>query len=171
MLYPEFVPYYTTALVGTVTLFGGGIIAGFGHKHNFWSGFAEFVSQEWEPSFAISMSLAMLSFGVSQVAQAIKNASPKTYNFQTEIKLEEHFLKHNKDFNNMFKNSKEYLEAANYVIKNGTYVTEMNGYVKFIGIDGSANYAFVGMTVNGKNITTFGVRSIKNLTKITWIKL
>ncbi len=172
VLCPAFVPYYLTAIIGTtVSLLGGGIIAGFGHKNNFWSGFAEFVNQEWAPSFAISMSLAMLSFGISKVTQAIKNASPKTYNFQTEIKLEEHFLKHNKDFNNMFKNSKEYLETANYVIKNGTYVTEMNGYVKFIGVDGAANYAFVGMTVNGKYITTFGVRSIKNLTKITWIKL
>ena len=85
MLYPEFVPYYTTALVGTVTLFVGGIIAGFGHKHNFWSGFAEFVSQEWAPSFAISMSLAMLSFGVSQVAQAIKNA--KSLNYRNYYKL------------------------------------------------------------------------------------
>lgn len=78
VLCPAFVPYYTTALVGTVTLFGGGIIAGSGHKHNFWSGFAEFVSQEWAPSFAISMSLAMLSFGVSQVAQAISNAKTKS---------------------------------------------------------------------------------------------
>ena len=70
----------------TVSLFGGGIIAGFGHKHSFWSGFAEFVSQEWAPSFAISMSLAMLSFGVSQVAQAIKNA--KTHSIFRDIKLD-----------------------------------------------------------------------------------
>ncbi len=84
---PAFVPYYLTALVGTtISLLGGGIIAGFGHKHSFWSGFAEFVSQEWAPSFAISMSLAMLSFGVSQVAQAIKNA--KTHSIFRDIKLD-----------------------------------------------------------------------------------
>lgn len=86
VLCPAFVPYYLTALIGTtVSLLGGGIIVGFGHKHNFWSGFAEFVSQEWAPSFAISMSLAMLSFGVSQVAQAIKNA--KSLNYRNYYKL------------------------------------------------------------------------------------
>ena len=116
VLYPEFVPYYTTALVGTVTLFVGGIIAGFGHKHNFWSGFAEFVSQEWAPNFAISMSLAMLSFGVSQVAQAINNA--KTHSIFRDIKLdfnsgnslELHFVKHGKSMG--FKNADAYLKGA-----------------------------------------------------------
>lgn len=79
-------PYYLTALVGTtVSLLGGGIIEGLGHKHNFWSGFAEFVSQEWAPSFAISMSLAMLSFGVSQVSQAISNAAPKCFKAGTLV--------------------------------------------------------------------------------------
>ena len=86
VLCPAFVPYYLTAIIGTtVSLLGGGIIAGFGHKNNFWSGFAEFVNQEWAPSFAISMSLAMLSFGVRQVAQAIKNA--KSLNYRNYYKL------------------------------------------------------------------------------------
>ena len=117
VLCPAFVPYYLTALIGTtVSLLGGGIIAGSGHKHNFWSGFAEFVSQEWEPSFAISMSLAMLSFGVSQVAQAIKNA--KTHSIFRDIKLdfnsgnslELHFVKHGKSMG--FKNADAYLKGA-----------------------------------------------------------
>ena len=115
----------------------------------------------------------MLSFGVSQVAQAIKNASPKTYNFQTEIKLEEHFLKHNKDFNNMFKNSKEYLEAANYVIKNGTKVSYLYnnkityGYVQFYSNStksGMAKFAFVGM--NNSYIATFHVKKAKELWRL-----
>ena len=86
VLCPAFVPYYLTAIIGTtVSLLGGGIIAGFGHKNNFWSGFAEFVNQEWAPSFAISMSLAMLSFGVSQVAQVISNAAPKCFKAGTLV--------------------------------------------------------------------------------------
>ena len=117
VLCPAFVPYYLTALIGTtVSLLGGGIIAGLGHKNNFWSGFAEFVNQEWAPSFAISMSLAMLSFGVSQVAQAIKHA--KTHSIFRDIKLdfnsgnslELHFVKHGKSMG--FKNADAYLKGA-----------------------------------------------------------
>ena len=65
----------------------------------------------------------MVSFGVSKAVQAIQNAIPKTYKFKSKLELEKHFLKHNEDFNYMFKNSKEYLEAANDVIKNGTKVS------------------------------------------------
>ena len=117
VLCPAFVPYYMTALVGTtISLLGGGIIADLGHKHSFWSGFAEFVSQEWAPSFAISMSLAMLSIGVSQVAQAIKHA--KTHSIFRDIKLdfnsgnslELHFVKHGKSMG--FKNADAYLKGA-----------------------------------------------------------
>lgn len=46
----------------------------------------------------------------------------------------------------------------------------MNGYIRFFGAEGKANYAFVGMTSDGSAITTFGLRSAKELAKkIPWI--
>lgn len=45
----------------------------------------------------------------------------------------------------------------------------MNGYLRFFGAEGKANYAFVGLTQNGRNITTFGIRSISKLTKVPWL--
>ena len=149
----------------------GATIAGFRNKESFVDGFNNYINEELAPAFAISLTLAMVSFGVSKAVQAIQNAIPKTYKFKSKFELKKHFLKHNEDFNFMFKNTKEYLDAANYVIKNGTYVPEMNGYLRFFGIDGKANYAFVGMTHDGKFITTFGLRHIKKLEKVSWIKL
>ena len=169
---PAFTPYYISAVLGTtVSLVIGATIAGFRNKESFVDGFNNYINEELAPAFAISLTLAMVSFGVSIAAQAIQNAIPKTYKFKSKFELEKHFLKHNKNFKYMFKNTKEYLDAANYVIKNGTYVPEMNGYVRFIGIDGKANYAFVGMTHDGKFITTFGLRHVKKLEKVSWIKL
>ena len=169
---PAFTPYYISAVLGTtVSLVIGATIAGFRNKESFVDGFNNYINEELAPAFAISLTLAMVSFGVSIAAQAIQNAIPKTYKFKSKFELKKHFLKHNEDFNFMFKNTKEYLDAANYVIKNGTYVPEMNGYLRFFGIDGKANYAFVGMTHDGKFITTFGLRHIKKLEKVSWIKL
>ncbi|WP_223837357.1 ribonuclease YeeF family protein [Bacillus swezeyi] len=62
-------------------------------------------------------------------------------------------------------NFKNYLEDANHVIKNGKYVPELNGYVKLIGGKGSAKYAFVGLNRKTGHITTFHVKSVKELMK------
>ena len=90
--------------------------------------------------------------------------------FKNEDLLKEHFEKHSSEFEGMFKTSDEYLKGANYVIENGTYVPEMNGYIRFFGAEGKVNYAFVGMTSDGSAITTFGLRSAQELAKkIPWI--
>ena len=62
----------------------------------------------------------------------------------------------------MYSNAKQYAKGAKYVIKTGKYVPEMNGYIRFIGTQGRANYAFVGMK-NGGRISTYGVRSVASL--------
>ncbi|NMH87390.1 RHS repeat domain-containing protein [Flavivirga algicola] len=41
-------------------------------------------------------------------------------------------------------NLTNYLDDANHVIKNGTFVPELNGYVRLIGGQGSAKFGFVG---------------------------
>lgn len=61
-------------------------------------------------------------------------------------------------------NLKNYLEDANHVIRNG-YVPELNGYVKLIGGKGSTKYGFVGLDRNIGKITTFHIKTAKELSK------
>jgi hypothetical protein len=62
-------------------------------------------------------------------------------------------------------NLRNYLDDANNIIKNGTYVPELNGYVRLIGGQGSAKYGFVGMNRATGNITTFHIKTAKELSK------
>jgi len=99
----------------------------------------------------------------------VHNECSNLVDFKTNQDLETHFEIHGHEFGGLYNNSREYLIGANYVINTGTYVPEMNGYVKFFGANGGANYAFVGLTRNGLNITTFSVRSVNSLSKIPWL--
>ena len=80
-----------------------------------------------------------------------------------------HFNKHAKEImDTLRKNSynlKEYIDDANYIIKNGQYTPELNGYVKFMGGKGHAKYGFVGLDRKIGRITTFHVKGIKELEK------
>ena len=89
--------------------------------------------------------------------------------FRTDQDLEIHFGQHGSEFGGLYQTPQEYLDGANYVLNNGIHVPEMNGYVKFFGAKGGANYAFVGLTRDGANITTFSIRSVKSLKKIPWL--
>jgi hypothetical protein len=65
-------------------------------------------------------------------------------------------------------NMKEYMVDANFVIKNGSFAPELNGYVKIIGSGGSsgnAQAAFVGLKNTGKNISTFHIKSVKEIAR------
>ena len=88
------------------------------------------------------------------------NSTGKT--FQSPQHLEEHFLKHGGEFG--YSSPAEYLDGAQYVINNGTFIPEMNGYIRFYGAAGKANYAFAGMNQAGQ-ITTFGIRSVLSLAR------
>ena len=59
----------------------------------------------------------------------------------------------------------DYINDANHVIKEGTFVKELHGYVKLIGGEGSAKAAFVGIDRVTGNITTFHIKSISELAK------
>ena len=80
-----------------------------------------------------------------------------------------HFKKHGKEImDTLGKNSynlKEYIDDANYIIKNGQYTPELNGYVKFMGGKGHAKYGFVGLDRKTGRITTFHVKGVKELEK------
>jgi filamentous hemagglutinin len=60
-------------------------------------------------------------------------------------------------------NLHNYLEDANHVVQNGTYVPELHGFVQFIGASGRGNYAFVGLNRSTGNITTFHIKGVEEL--------
>ena len=108
--------------------------------------------------------------GAVSVNDGMATSNSGYLNFKTNQDLESHFSKHGKEFENLYSNSQEYLQGANYVVNNGTYVPEMNGYLKFYGANGHANYAFVGLTQNGAYITTFSIRSVGSLSLVPWLE-
>ena len=48
------------------------------------------------------------------------------------------------------------------VIKNGTYTSELNGYVSFMG---GKKYGFVGLDRTTGDITTFHIKNVSELIK------
>ena len=103
---------------------------------------------------------------------SISSTSVTNKNFTSLESLNSHFGKHGNEFGSLFSTPQEYLNGANYVINNGTYIQEMNGYIRFFGASGKANYAFVGVTHDLKYITTFSVRSVQSLIKyIPWLSI
>ena len=89
-------------------------------------------------------------------------------NFKSEEDLFEHFTKHADEFDDLYKTVDAYLEGANYVIKNGIYVPEMNGYIKFFGSGTrTSKFAFVGLTRDKSYIVTLGIRSTQELSRKT----
>ena len=80
-----------------------------------------------------------------------------------------HFEKHGKEVMDALGkdayNLKDYINDANHIIKNGTYVKELNGYVKLIGGKGSVKFGFVGIDRATGNITTFHIKTASELSK------
>lgn len=56
--------------------------------------------------------------------------------FSSKSSLTQHFAKHGDEFGDMYTNAKEYARGAKYVIKNGTYISEKNAYIRFWGTQG-----------------------------------
>jgi len=57
----------------------------------------------------------------------------------------------------------QYIDDANRVIQNGTYLPQMNAYVQ--RIPDTNKVLFVGLKNRGKNISTFGPRTIRGKLK------
>jgi hypothetical protein len=81
----------------------------------------------------------------------------------------QHFEKHSgsvmKAMGRTSYNLRNYLDDANHVITNGTWVPELNGYVSLVGGQGSAKAAFVGIDRAGGHITTFHIKSVSELSR------
>lgn len=99
------------------------------------------------------------------------NSKEKTsgLEFGNVEKLETHFSKHGSELKQALNKKNysiaDYLSDANHVIKEGQFVPEMNGYIKLVGGEGSAKYAFVGLDRTTGNITTLHLKSVKELAK------
>ena len=52
--------------------------------------------------------------------------------FDSLDNLNNHYRVHGKEFGDLVKNTDDYIDLANYVIKNGEYIPEMNGYIRFL---------------------------------------
>lgn len=78
-----------------------------------------------------------------------------------------HYQKHRERFFRAFGdysyNLKNYVEDANFVVKNGTYVPELNAYVKIAGGRGDAKVVFVGLDRVTPEITTFHLKKVSRL--------
>jgi filamentous hemagglutinin len=99
-------------------------------------------------------------------------------NFATGEKAIEHFAKHGSGLMRALGrdsyNLANYLDDANFVVQNGKWVPELNGYVRLIGGPGSAKAAFVGVDRITGALTTFHVKTVEFLSKVApslgWIK-
>ena len=80
--------------------------------------------------------------------------------------LDEHYGKHGQEIADVLGDSNysidKYLDDANYIINNGTYVPELNGYVSFMS---GKKYGFVGLDRTTGDITTFHIKNIYELIK------
>lgn len=57
----------------------------------------------------------------------------------------------------------EYLDDANHVIRHGIFVPELHGYVRLLGGKGSVKFGFVGRNRTTGDITTFHIKTAKEL--------
>ncbi len=100
----------------------------------------------------------------------VGKAQDANLQFNSEQKLVNHFDKHSAEVAHALKRTdysiEQYLKDANFVVETGTYVPELNAYVKFIGYEGKNTlYAFVGLDQNTGNITTYHVKTVDYLIK------
>ena len=101
------------------------------------------------------------------IEKVIRNISKNSSkNFNNVNSLNQHYSKHGKEIAGILEKSnysvKDYLDDANYIIQNGDYSPELNGYVKFLRGD---NYGFVGLDRETGNITTFHIKKVGELAK------
>ncbi|WP_313347264.1 RHS repeat-associated core domain-containing protein [Lacrimispora sp.] len=111
------------------------------------------------------------STGFTQARQLLQAQQMKTVklagkSFKNQALFENHYVKHGAEMQKALGKSSyssaNYLTDANHVIQNGTYVQELNGYVKFIS---GQKYGFVGLDRATGDITTFHIKTVSELIK------
>lgn len=133
------------------------------------SGNASFPKPTFQPSSGNSSVVSRVEFENNSVP-SVGKAQNANLQFNSEQKLVNHFDKHSAEVAHALKRTdysiEQYLKDANFVVETGTYVPELNAYVKFIGCEGKNTlYAFVGLDRNTGNITTYHVKTVDYLIK------
>ena len=86
--------------------------------------------------------------------------------FKDKSLLDEHYGRHGQEIADVLGDPnysmEKYLDDANYIVNNGTYVPELNGYVSFMN---GKKYGFVGLDRATGDITTFHIKNISELIK------
>ena len=127
-------------------------------------------------SSVISTSSSLVENAVvaSSSAQVVLNINKQITKSNIFLKFKKdsaelHFDKHASELQQAFGKSsynlREYMLDANHTINFGTYVPELNGYVKLIGGTGSSKAAFVGIGTSENIITTFHIKSVSEIAK------
>jgi hypothetical protein len=108
--------------------------------------------------------LIAASYGAgAAIGAGAKMLTPK-FNFVSKAKLNNHFNQHGAGMG--YKTKAGYVRGANSVIKKGTYIESLNGYVLRTSIGSGNNVLFVGMNRAGTAITTFHIKSIAKLLRM-----
>ncbi|MBC1579823.1 hypothetical protein HCJ21_09945 [Listeria seeligeri] len=120
------------------------------------------------------MSLS-LGFGIAAARNKTAIVKPKNSFIRVKLKfkssetLNEHYGKHHKEIMDALDlkeySINDYVNDANHVINTGKYVPVLNGYVKLVGGKGKAKFAFVGLDRLTGEITTFHLKTVKQLIK------
>ena len=146
----------------------------------------EYIPYEWAPITGSGVKQDLLAFetvvggnpqlfvnGQKCLSEAIKykktihaasNITVKL--FKSSTALNEHFQRHGSEIAKVLGKKSytmsEYLTDANYIINNGKYTSELNGYVKFMA---GKKYGFVGIDRVTGNITTFHIKTVEELSR------
>ena len=124
----------------------------------------------YDGSLEISASCGYSAFVEGLLGGAgLKNAgsgSKTNKLFKNQSLLDEHYGKHGQEIADVLGDPNysidKYLDDANYIINNGTYVPELNGYVSFMS---GEKYGFVGLDRTTGDITTFHIKNLSELIK------
>lgn len=91
-------------------------------------------------AFLASSAIVFVSSGVGFIKHLARGRTVSTaelaqtanqLQFESQTALEEHFARHHSQFNGLYDTPQQYLQGANYVINNGTYNSQLSGYVIF----------------------------------------
>lgn len=103
---------------------------------------------------------------VSSIGSTEWLVSHKRLNFSKDESVI-HFNKHGNEIMDAFGqksyNLKNYIDDANNVVQTEIWVPEMHGFVKIFGGKGKAKAAFVGLNHQTENITTFHIKTVREI--------
>lgn len=140
-------------------------------KFENWYNSSNLAQENWHLTVDTAWALVTKELMRGKEGKVAFNSPRADMEFKSNDLLAEHFAKHGAQVSKLLGKTGDYsvndfLVDAQSVIANGEYVPEINAYVEYYGWDGKyTEYLVVGLTQDGKNITTLYVSSINKLAK------